>query len=89
MGYISRTVQDYWKKKEVPLYRALKGEKFENLELLTISPDGEKRYIYANGAQVKDEEGKVIGAVVNMHDITEISKTAKKLAETRHLKGKG
>lgn len=72
-------------KEEIPLYRALKGEKFEDVELLTISPDGEKKHIYANGAQVKDEEGNVIGAVANMHDITEISKTAKKLAETRHL----
>lgn len=56
---------------EVPLYRALRGEPVERVEMMTEAPGGERRSLLANGRQIRDGEGVVLGAVVAMHDVTE------------------
>lgn len=70
---------------DVPLYRAWKGEKVENAEMLVISENAEKKFVYASGNQVKDAEGRIMGAVINMHDITAINEANKRLNEIRHF----
>lgn len=70
---------------DVPLYRAWKGEKVENAEMLVISESGERKFVYASGNQVKDADGSVLGAVINMHDITEVNEANKRLNEIRYF----
>ncbi|MDB5200359.1 MAG: domain S-box protein [Chitinophagaceae bacterium] len=73
------------KTEDVPLYRAWKGEKVENIEMLIIPGEGKRKFVYASGSQIKNAEGKVMGAVVNMHDVTEINEAHKRLTEIRHF----
>ncbi|MGI8582273.1 MAG: PAS domain-containing sensor histidine kinase [Chitinophagaceae bacterium] len=53
--------------------------------MLVIPQDGERKFFYASGSQIKDSEGKVMGAVINMHDITEINAANKRLNEISHF----
>ncbi|OGO03943.1 MAG: hypothetical protein A2Y72_04740 [Chloroflexi bacterium RBG_13_53_26] len=59
------------KKEDVPLFRALQGEKVRNAEMMIIPKQDPARTLVASGQTLKDPEGKIIGAVVAMHDITE------------------
>lgn len=55
-----------------PLYRALRGERVRNAELM-IAPIGsnQKRSVQASGQAIFDANGEKIGAVVALHDTTE------------------
>ena len=76
------------KMEDVPLFRAWKGEKISNVKML-IKPDkGEGKFMYSNGNQIKDANGKVLGAVVTMHDFTEVNTATKKLNEISHFTDK-
>lgn len=57
-------------KEDVPMFRALYGEKVHDAEMVIISKHGHARTLVANGQNLKDSDGKIIGAVVAMHDIT-------------------
>jgi len=63
-------------KTQVPLFRALQGERVKNSEMVIAPLKGKKRTLLANGQPLFDSEGIKIGAVVSMHDITD-----RKLAE--------
>ena len=56
---------------EVPIYRALRGEAFANVDLLVRDAAGEDRFVSASGAPVRDEAGDVVLAVVVIRDVTE------------------
>lgn len=55
---------------EVPLYRALNGETVQDANMVVRALDGTVRHVQAAGRPVLDGEGKVLGAVVSMHDVT-------------------
>ena len=55
---------------EVPLYRALQGERVRNAEIVVVPKNSEPHYLVCNGQALSDEKGQPIGAVVAMHDIT-------------------
>jgi PAS domain S-box-containing protein len=56
---------------DVPLYRALQGERVVNAEMV-IRPAGlPPRTVLASGQAFYDHEGEKLGAVVSMHDITQ------------------
>ncbi|MGZ5970973.1 MAG: ATP-binding response regulator, partial [Polyangiales bacterium] len=55
-----------------PLSRALRGEGFEERELLRVRPDGDTRRVLASGTNVKDERGHVELAIVVFRDITKL-----------------
>ena len=55
---------------EVPLMRALRGERIRNLEM-TLVINGTTRYVLANADPMFASRGHQSGAVVVMHDITE------------------
>lgn len=57
--------------KDVPLYRALKGEQGNLDELVIVSAAGVARKIAASGRQLINKKGEKLGAVVVMSDITE------------------
>ncbi len=76
------------KKEDVPLYRAWKGEKVTNAKMLIKPGNGESKLMYASGNQVKDAVGKVVGAVVTMHDATEVNEANSRLIEITHFTNK-
>ena len=66
---------------DVPLYRALQGERVQDAEMV-IRPEGlSPRTVQVSGQAFVDAQGVKLGAVVSMHDIT-----ARKRAEEELLK---
>jgi PAS domain S-box-containing protein len=57
-------------KEEIPLFRALQGERVHNVEIVVNPEHGEPRSLVCNGQAMVDESGQLTGAVVTMHDIT-------------------
>jgi len=55
---------------EIPLFRALQGEKVRNAEIMVVPKNSEPHYLVCNGQALSDGNGRAIGAVVAMHDIT-------------------
>jgi PAS domain S-box-containing protein len=74
---------------EVPLYRALLGERVQNVELMIVPPDGPARAVLANARPFHDGAGNLLGAVMSMNDITtrqqaeEALRTAHEVLERR------
>ncbi|MDQ3679638.1 MAG: EAL domain-containing protein [Actinomycetota bacterium] len=56
---------------EIPLFRALRGEAVSNAEIVIAPRDGPSRQVAASGRAITDAEGRGLGAVVAMHDITD------------------
>lgn len=55
---------------DIPLFRALRGERVREAEMV-IAPAGEPpRTVLSSGQAFTDAQGKLLGAVVSMHDIT-------------------
>ncbi|MBD2576378.1 PAS domain S-box protein [Oscillatoria sp. FACHB-1406] len=59
------------RKEEIPLFRALQGENVRNAELAIATQDRPLRSLLASGAPIISPEGKKLGAVVAMKDISE------------------
>jgi PAS domain S-box-containing protein len=59
------------KKEDIPLWRALQGERFHNLEMTIVPKHGKARALLASGQAMVNPQGQNLGAVVVMHDITE------------------
>ena len=57
---------------ETPLYRALQGEVIRDAELILAPPDSSPRYMIAHASPLRSAKGKMTGAVVILHDVTEI-----------------
>jgi PAS domain S-box-containing protein len=55
---------------EVPLFRALRGERVQGVEMVIAPRHGPVRTLLASGQAFQDERGRTLGAVVSMHDIT-------------------
>lgn len=58
-------------KEDIPLFRAWRGETVSNVEVAIVPKHGKARTISANGRAIYDAQGKKLGAVVILHDITE------------------
>jgi PAS domain S-box-containing protein len=63
-------------KEQIPLFRALSGERVRDVEMVIAPRNGTPRTLSASGQSFYDPTGKHLGAVVSMHDVTE-----RKLAE--------
>lgn len=57
---------------EWPYTRALRGERFTNLEAILVRPDGSRRRLVYSGNAVRDERGNVALAIVVYRDVTEL-----------------
>ncbi|MDF3076699.1 MAG: domain S-box protein [Sphingobacteriaceae bacterium] len=75
------------RREDIPLFKALQGDNVENAEMLIKSQNGDK-YVLSSGRQITDANGKVLGAVVSMHDITQIKKAQHELESARHFSQK-
>jgi len=58
-------------REEIPLSRALQGEKIREVEMVIAPRQGVARTLVASGQAITNAEGKRLGAVVAMHDVTE------------------
>ncbi|MCT7984664.1 PAS domain S-box protein [Laspinema sp. A4] len=71
---------------QIPLTRALNGERVNKEELVIAPKMGEPRIVVASGEPIFDEQGHKIGAVIAFHDITESKQKALALQESAHEK---
>jgi PAS domain S-box-containing protein len=71
---------------QIPLKRALNGERVNQEEIVIAPKVGEPRIAIASGEPIFDEEGNQIGAVIAFHDITESKQKAQALQESAHEK---
>src|SRR6266850_1243773 len=66
--------------KEWPLARTIfNGEVVKDEEFEYVRSDGERRYIVANSAPVRNDQGELIAGVVALQDITELRLTQQRL----------
>ncbi len=56
---------------QIPLFRALEGERVSDVEMMIVPRQGEARTVLASGRPILDSEGNKLGAVAAMIDITE------------------
>ncbi len=55
----------------VPLARALRGERVRDAEMVIAPTGSPPRTVLASGQPLFDAEGRMLGAVVSMHDVTD------------------
>ncbi|MDN4036430.1 PAS domain S-box protein [Massilia sp. YIM B02443] len=55
---------------EIPLQRALRGERVEAARIVVRTPAGRQRDIEVNGRALRDGAGNILGAVISMHDVS-------------------
>lgn len=63
--------------KDMPMGRALHGERIRQLELIAKFKNNQDKDIIIDGQQIVDAEGRILGAVAIIHDVTELKKTEK------------
>ncbi len=69
---------------DMPLVRsALRGETFNEVNMIVKQPDGQSRHLLVNSSPVLDAQGRVTGAVAVFHDITELKHAEQALREAR------
>ncbi len=59
-------------KTEIPLFRALAGENVKDLRMVIAPKSQPPRTVVTNGRPLYDEDGRKLGAVVSMHDVTAV-----------------
>ena len=57
-------------KSEIPLFRALAGENVRDSRMVIAPKFGVPRTVVTSGRPLYDEDGRKLGAVVSMHDVT-------------------
>ncbi len=72
-------------KEEIPLFRALNGEKVRNAEIVVLPENKEIRYLECNGELLTNEKGEKTGALITMHDVTERKKVEETLKKNETL----
>lgn len=71
--------------KDVPLLRALRGERVTSVEMVLRPPNTEPRRLLVSGRTIRDKDGVITGAVVAMHDVTERKALEAQLFEAQKL----
>ena len=67
--------------RENPLIRAMSGEQVREAEIVLESDTGDRRKVRVNSQALVDDEGRLLGAVAAMHDVTEQKRNEERLAE--------
>lgn len=72
--------------KELPLFRALQGERVKDAEFMVVTKGGDHpRYVSVSGGPIVDSEEHRLGAVIAMRDITEHKKLEEQLLQAQKL----
>ncbi|HEX8480179.1 MAG TPA: diguanylate cyclase [Telluria sp.] len=72
---------------QVPLFRALRGELVENMEIVVKPTNGTPRFLFASGRALHAQDGTGIGAVIALKDVTVLKESARRLeASERSLR---
>ncbi len=58
--------------KQTPAYRVLSGEQVQNMDLCVELDSGKRAVIKATGKALKDSQGNDLGAIISMHDVTDL-----------------
>ena len=69
-------------KEQIPLFRALEGESVRDVEMAIVSKRAKPRILLASGEPIVTPEGKKLGAVVVMRDISERKQAEAALRES-------
>lgn len=56
---------------QVPLWRALSGERVDDLEMAIVHGDGERYLVLANSQPILADDQSICGAVMGLHDISD------------------
>lgn len=64
-------------KQEAPLLRALNGERIRALEFIMTFKNGISRNVVIDGQPIINIDGSKLGAVIAIHDVTQVKKTEK------------
>jgi diguanylate cyclase (GGDEF)-like protein len=68
-----------------PMLRVLAGERLRDVEVLVRPAGGDEHVVSCNGQPIEDANGRPTGAVVTIHDITELKQAQAKLEQlARH-----
>lgn len=76
-------------KEDIPLFRALRGERVANVEMLIRTEGQPPRTLLASGQRIIGKEDQSLGAVVVMHDITERKNMEVQLRQSQKLEAIG
>lgn len=76
--------QTLMQKADIPLFKAFRGEEVLNVEMVIAPRDGLKRTLLATGNQITSKDGRLLGAVVVMHDVTHQQEAQRELIELNH-----
>ena len=75
------------RKEDVPLYRAFSGEIVRNAEMVIAPKHGVRRSILSSGRALIANDGRKLGAVVAMHDITHRKVSSRRVRDAlRHFR---
>jgi PAS domain S-box-containing protein len=75
------------RKEEVPLYRAFCGETIHNVEMVLAPENSPRRTVLASGRALISRDGRKLGAVVALHDITHRKVANKRVRDAlRHFR---
>ena len=74
---------------EIPLYRALGGETIRDVDMV-VAPKGHRpRFVMASGQPVVDPDGRKLGAVVAMRDVTQRRDLEAQLLQAQKMEAVG
>jgi len=73
---------------ELPLYRALRGERVDGARMTVRSAGGQRHDVEVTGRAMRDAEGQILGAVVSMNDVSAVHAASAARDETMREQGK-
>jgi signal transduction histidine kinase len=76
-------------KEQIPLFRALQGERLRDFEMTVVPHGGAPRRILASGRPIIDASGRKLGAVVALNDVTEHRQLEEQYRQAQKLEAVG
>ena len=73
---------------ELPLYRALRGERVDSARITVLSAGGRRHDVEVTGRAMRDAEGQILGAVISMNDVSAVRAASAARDETLREQGK-
>lgn len=72
-------------KEDVPLFRAWQGEQVHDVEIVMTPKHGKAHFLIANAQPIIDDQGRQLGAVCILHDISDRKALEQELAQKQQL----